>query len=168
MSKEIQSPEDMVILMVEDRKDDMVLIREAFRKSEVKNPLFIVRDGEEAQAYLEGIGKYRQRAEFPLPNLVLLDRKMPKMDGFELLEWIRNHPAFKAIRIVVLTSSQDICDVSKAYELGTNSFRGKPHDFMNFTAMMRTLGSFWVRHSPAPCLDRPPQEEPTTRDGGND
>lgn len=76
---------------------------------------------------------------------------MPKVDGFELLEWIRNHPAFKALRIVVLTSSQDIYDVGKAYELGANSFLVKPHDFMNFTAMMRTLGSFWVRHSLAPC-----------------
>ena len=158
----------MVILVVEDRKDDVVLIRDAFRKAAVKNPLFIVRDGAEAQAYLEGTGKYRQRAEFPLPNLVLLDLKMPKMDGFELLEWIRNHSAFKALRIVVLTSSQDIYDVSKAYELGANSFLVKPHDFMNFTAMMRTLGSFWVRHSFAPCLERPPQDEPTKKAGGDD
>jgi len=132
--------------------------------SAVKNPIFFVGDGEEAQAYLEGTGKYHRRDEFPLPNLVLLDLKLPGMDGFELLEWIRNHPAFKALRVVVLTSSSNISDIKKAYELGANSFLVKPRDFTRFTAMMGTLESFWIRRSSAPSLQRPTHDQQTRRE----
>jgi len=118
-------PENCVILVVEDREDDEILIREAFERAGLKNPLFVVRDGEEAQAYLQGFGKYRDRDEFPLPALMLLDLKMPKVDGFEVLSWIRKQPALRALRVVVLTSSEDIYDVNKAYEMGAKFISGQ-------------------------------------------
>ena len=146
-------PDHLIILIVEDRKDDVILIRRAFLQAKVANPVHIVSDGEEAMSYLEGVGQYRDRAQFPLPDLVLLDLKMPKVDGFELLRWIRSQPNLKALRVVVLTSSEDIYDINKAYELGANSFLVKPHEFINFTAMMRTLGSFWLKYSASPKLE---------------
>jgi CheY-like chemotaxis protein len=147
-------PESSVILLVEDRDDDIALVRRAFVQAGLKNPIFVVGDGEEAQAYLEGMGRYRGRDEFPLPDLILLDLKMPGTDGFQLLEWIREHEAFKALRIVVLTASQDTCEINKAYELGANSFLVKPSEFEDYTSMMRTLGSFWMDLSPAPSVQR--------------
>jgi CheY-like chemotaxis protein len=148
-------PDQMVILVVEDWDDDIVLIRRAFNHAGVRNPIFVVRHGEEAQAYLEGVGKYRERDEYPLPDLILLDLKMPKMGGFEVLKWIREQPAFKALRIVVLTSSEDIYEINKAYEVGANSFLVKPFDFEDYASMMCTLGSFWMAHSVAPNIERP-------------
>src|SRR5437763_1889408 len=90
-----------VILLVEDLEDDILLVRRAFAAAKLQIPLQIVRDGEEAIAYLMGIGKYAQRDEFPLPDLILLDLKMPKMDGMEVLRWIRSHPHLKALRVIV-------------------------------------------------------------------
>ena len=152
-------PEEIVILVVEDRPDDVILIQRAFHQAALKNPLFFVGDGEEAQAYLEGMGKYARRDEYPLPDLVLLDLKMPKMDGFELLEWIRSHPVFNAFRVVVITASEDICDIKKARKMGADSFLVKPFEFRNYSSMLRTLGSFWMKHGPAPSLQRPPKHE---------
>ena len=150
-------PEQMVILLVEDREDDILLIRRALSQANVRNPLHVVREGEEAVAYLQGEGRYAQRDEYPLPDLILLDLKMPRFDGFELLQWIRRQPGLKGLRVVVLTSSEDIFDVNKAYELGANSFLVKPLEFINFPAMMRTLGSFWLNHSKVPKVERPPK-----------
>ena len=152
-------PEQLVILVVEDLEDDVLLIKRAFQKAGIKNPVFVLRDGEEAKAYLEGRAKYSQRDEYPLPDLILLDLKMPKLDGFELLEWIRAQPALRALRVVVLTSSEDIYDINKAYELGANSFLVKPFEFDNYTAMMRTLNAFWMKHSVPPQLERPPKKK---------
>jgi len=147
-------PAQLVILLVEDREDDILLIRRALDQANVHNPLHIVRDGEEAISYLQSDGNYARRDEFPLPDLVLLDLKMPKVDGFELLQWIRQQPSLKALRVVVLTSSEDIFDINRAYELGANSFLVKPLEFINYPAMMRTLSSFWLKHSRPPEIDR--------------
>src|SRR5882762_3580856 len=111
-------PEHLVILVVEDRQDDVILIRRALAQAKVPNPVHVVGDGEEAQAYLLGTGQYSDRSRFPLPDLVLLDLKLPKMDGFELLRWIRSQQDLKALRIVVLTSSQATYDINRAYEMG--------------------------------------------------
>ena len=148
-------PEQAVILLVEDRTDDVLLIQRALARAGVKNPFFVLRDGEEALAYLHGTGKYADRDEYPLPDIMLLDLKMPKMDGFEVLQHVRQHKNFRALRIIVLTSSEDIFDVNKAYELGANSFLVKPLEFENLSAMMSTLSSFWLHQSRAPVLERP-------------
>src|SRR2546423_7862279 len=98
------------ILLVEDRADDILLVQKAFQKAGVSNPISVVRDGEEALGYLLGLGKFADRTTFPFPTLLLLDLKMPKMDGFELLKSIRSLPLFKSLRVIVLTSSEDIFD----------------------------------------------------------
>src|SRR5213082_2211731 len=143
-------PEQAVILLVEDRTDDVLLIQRALARAGVKNPFFVLRDGEEALAYLHGTGKYADRDEYPLPDIMLLDLKMPKMDGFEVLQHVRQHKNFRALRIIVLTSSEDIFDVNKAYELGANSFLVKPLEFENFAGLMRTLNYFWLKRNAMP------------------
>ena len=136
-------PDQAVILLIDDDENDIALARRALIQAKILNPLYVLRDGEQAMAYLEGTGKYRDRSEFPLPDLILLDLKMPRMDGFELLYWVRHQPYLKALRIVVLTSSEDVYDINRAYEMGANSFLMKPFDFDDYKGLARTLGSFW-------------------------
>src|SRR5438270_6092379 len=107
-----------VILLAEDDADHVFLIRHAFSHANLLNPLQVVRDGDEVLAYLKGEGKFSNRAEYPLPSLILLDLKMPRKSGFEVLQWIRQQPGLSTMRIVVLTSSEDIKDVNQAYALG--------------------------------------------------
>src|SRR5690349_19737256 len=121
-----------VFLLVEDNADDVVLVKRAFAKAKVLNPLHITRRGEEAIDYLSGTGKYANRAEFPLPGLVLLDLNMPGLSGFDVLRWIRQQPGLRTLRVVVLTSSDETRDVNLAYQLGANSFLVKPVDFERF------------------------------------
>jgi len=104
--------EQAVILLAEDREDDIVLVKRAFEKGQIENPLFVVRDGEETISYLSGIGKYSNRSEYPLPDLLLLDLKMPRKNGFEVLQWIRQQPEWRILRVVVLIGSDDIRDVN--------------------------------------------------------
>jgi len=118
-----------------------------------------VRDGEEAVVYLSGIGKYSNRSEFPLPWLVLLDLKMPRMDGFEVLRWIRQESACKSLTVVVLTSSEQIRDVNRAYSLGANSFMVKPTDFENLVALVQLLDQYWWQYNQIPTI----AAEPCTR-----
>jgi len=146
-----------VILLAEDRDDDVLLVQRAFSKGDIHNPLFVVRDGEEAICYLSGIGKYGNRDEYPLPDLLLLDLKMPRVDGFEVLRWIRQQPGFSALRVVVLTAADQIRDVNSAYGLGANSFMVKPTDFQNVVEMAKTLRSYWLQMSKAPEIVRLPQ-----------
>src|SRR5258708_11649139 len=146
-----------VILLAEDREDDILLVQRAFAKGEISNPLFIVRDGEEVISYLSGIGKYGNRAEYPLPDLLLLDLKMPKVDGFEVLRWVRQQPGFSALRVVVLTASDQIRDVNTAYRLGANSFMVKPADLQNVVEMAKTLRSHWLQMSKGPEVSRAPE-----------
>ena len=114
----------------------------------------LVRDGEEAMAYLAGEGKFQDRAEFPFPDLVLLDLKMPRVDGFEVLRWIREHPKIRNLRVVVLTSSHQLRDVNEAYRLGANSFLVKPLDFENFVETSKALRSYWLVLDHAPEVPR--------------
>lgn len=144
-------PDQAVILLAEDREDDILLIRKAFQKGGISNPFFVVRDGEEVVAYLKGDGKFYNRAEYPLPSLLLLDLKMPRMDGFEVLKWIRTQPGLSALRVVVLTSSERIRDVNVAYNLGANSFLVKPMDFEHVLELTKILKEYWLR------LDKPPE-----------
>ena len=165
-------PDQAVILLVEDREDDILLIRRAFRKGYINNPLQVVRDGEEAIAYLSGEGKYSNRAEYPLPDLVLLDLKMPRVDGFEVLKWARGQQGLKGLRIIVLTSSQDMRDVNTAYHLGANSFLVKPMDFEDVVHLSKSISSYWLKLSRGPEVSRPPRNgsklETRERENGED
>jgi len=143
-------PEQAVILIAEDSEDDIALIRLAFKKSNLLNPVQWVRDGEEAIAYLKGEGIFANRVEYPLPALLLLDLKMPKKNGFDVLQWARQQPGLNALRIVVLTTSQEIRDVNNAYQLGANSFLVKPTDLNDFVTMTRALAGYWLWMSKTP------------------
>ena len=152
-------PDQAVILLAEDREDDIHLVRRAFKMAFLTNPLQVVRDGEECIAYLSGTGKYSNRAEYPLPDLLLLDLKMPRVDGFEVLAWLQQHPSLSSLRVIVVTSSESIRDVNRAYQLGANSFLVKPSDFLNYIEMSKFLSGFWLRMSKAPEISRPPKPE---------
>src|SRR5579883_241421 len=133
-----------LFLLVEDDENHADLVRRAFRKANIVNPLQVVRSGQEAMVYLEGAGPYSNREEFPLPRIILLDLKMPGINGFDLLRWIRRQPGLSAIRVVVLTSSNETRDVNLAYELGANSFLIKPVDFDDFVQLTKALQGYWI------------------------
>jgi len=134
-----------VILLVEDGEDDIVLIKRALKRSAIEYPVRVVHDGEEAIAYLKGEWPYADRNKHPLPVLILLDLKMPRKDGFEVLQWVRQQPDLCALCVIVLTSSDQIWDVNTAYALGANSFLVKPLDFQNFIELARVLNDFWLK-----------------------
>jgi CheY-like chemotaxis protein len=150
--------EEDVILLAEDDENHVFLIRRAFKKAGLINPLYVVRNGEEAIAYLKGEGCFANREEYPLPALLLLDLKMPQKDGFQVLEWIRQEPNFRRLRVVVLTSSEEIRDVNRAYELGANSFLVKPIDMQEFMRLTDAIHGYWLWLSRAPQVERPPRQ----------
>lgn len=141
---------DKAILLVEDNPDDVLLIRRAFRKAHIVNPLFVVGDGEQAIAYLSGTGPYADRRTYPLPMLILLDLKLPRVSGFEVLAWLRRQPRLKRMPVVVLTSSRESPDINRAYELCANSYLVKPVAFDDLLEMMKTLNLYWL------ILNEPP------------
>ena len=147
--------DNAVILIVEDREDDIILMRRAFEKASLINPIQIVRNGEEAVAYLKGEGTFANRAEYPLPSLVLLDLKLPGMDGFEVLSWIRRQEGICGLPVVVLTSSSQIRDVNRAYALGANSFFVKEFDFRENVNLSNLIKQYWVHKAMKPETSRP-------------
>ena len=151
-----------VILLVEDSEDDVILIRKAFAKAKVGNPIYAVYDGEEAIEYLEGEGEYANRQEYPLPLLILLDLKMPRVDGFQVLRWIRARAEFALIPVLVLTSSEQVWEINKAYAQGANSFLTKPGDFEDYKQLARTITDYWAKTVKTPESHRPPRKRPAT------
>src|SRR6266404_343392 len=155
-------PDNSVILLAEDDEDHVLLIRRVFKQARLLNPLQVVRNGEEAIAYLKGVGAYANRAEYPLPAVMLLDLKMPRKNGFEVLEWVRGQPNLDSLRIIVLTTSSDMRDVNLAYRLGANSFLVKPADFSQFVSIIQALQGYWLWMNKAPELTRAaPEESPS-------
>jgi CheY-like chemotaxis protein len=146
------------ILVVEDNENDVTLIRRTLANACLPNPQHFVESGEEAINYLVGAGPYSDRTNYPLPALLLLDLKLPGKDGFEVLQWIRGHRNFANLRVVVLTSSNEIRDVQKAYRLGANSFLVKPLEFENVRELFSTIGwQLWSSETtmaPAPLPPR--------------
>jgi CheY-like chemotaxis protein len=149
--------DEAIILLAEDNDNDVLMLRRAFSKANFLNPLHVVENGEEVIAYLKGEGRYANREEYPLPSLLLLDLKMPRKNGFDVLEWIRGQSGLAALRVVVLTSSDEIRDVNRAYQLGANSFLVKPVDFGEFVRMTEALKGYWIWMSRAPEVSRPPK-----------
>jgi len=131
------------ILLVEDNPDDVELTLLALEKNNIANPVKVVRDGQEALDYLFYKGKY-EGAEHDLPNLVLLDLKLPKVDGIEVLNKIKADRKLKLIPVVVLTSSKEDNDVLKSYDLGVNSYIRKPVDFDQFVDTVKQIGFYWL------------------------
>lgn len=133
-----------VVLLVEDNPDDEELTRLAFEETRVANKLIVVRDGQEALEYLWRTGKYSERDERETPQVVLLDLKLPKVDGLEVLRKIRQDERTKKLPVVVLTSSKEERDIVESYVLGANSYIQKPVDYVQFIDAVRELGLYWL------------------------
>jgi CheY-like chemotaxis protein len=163
--QEYSMPERAVILIVDDNEADQMFIRRAFTKARVLNTLIAIRTGEEAVAYLRGTGQYTNRAECPLPDLVLLDLKLSGISGFEVLMWIRQQPELKALRVVVLTGSNAIEDINLANQLGANGILMKPLDFENFVQVAGfvkvggMMEGYWLWMDENPDVSRPREVE---------
>lgn len=136
--------DEKTILLVEDNEDDVTLTLRAFNKINVKNKIVIAGDGEEAIDFLFCKGKFAGRDINDLPSVVLLDLKLPKVNGFEVLKAIRENPNTKYLPVVILTSSKEEQDVINGYSLGANSYLRKPVDFEKFFEAVKTLGVFWL------------------------
>ena len=132
------------VLIVEDNPTDVMLIRRAFSKANVGNPLHIVRDGDEAVQYLSGEGAFADRAAHPLPAVMLLDLKLPRRSGLEVLQWVRAQSPLRRLPVVVLTSSNQNQDVNRAYDLGANSYLVKPVEFEDLKDMLGKVNIYWV------------------------
>ena len=133
-----------VILLVEDNPDDEVLTRRALKKNNIGNEVVVARDGAEALDYLFGTGAYEGRDTNVMPQVVLLDLKLPKVDGLEVLRRLRAGEHTKLLPLVVLTSSREQQDLVDSYDYGANSYIRKPVDFAQFVEAVRQLGLYWL------------------------
>jgi CheY-like chemotaxis protein len=136
--------EPVVILVVEDDPAHIEIIRRNFEASRLANRLISVEDGQAALDYLHRKGQYDDEAKFPMPNLILLDLRLPKIDGLEVLKRIKSDQKLSIIPVVILTTSSAEADMVKAYELKVNSYLVKPVDFIQFSRLMETFGYYWV------------------------
>lgn len=142
--------DDKIILLVEDNPDDVALTLRAFSKSNIMNKVITVGDGEEALDFLFCKGKYEERNPYILPSVILLDLKLPKVDGFEVLKTIRENEKTKYLPVVILTSSKEEQDIINGYKLGVNSYIRKPVDFGQFFEAVKTLGLYWLLMNETP------------------
>ena len=142
------------ILLAEDDPDDRYLISEAIDENQLNVQLHIVEDGEELLDFLLQRGKYANRVEFPLPELILLDLNMPRMDGREALEAIKNHPDLRRIPVVVLTTSRAEEDVLRTYDIGISGYIPKPVTFTGLLEVMNAIGIYWLNAARLPPVDR--------------
>jgi len=139
-----------IILLVEDNPDDVELTLRALKKNNIANEVVVACDGAEALEYLTGTGKYAKRAIADLPEVVLLDLKLPKVGGLEVLRAMRADPRTQMLPVVILTSSTEERDIIASYQLGANSYIRKPIDFDQFVGAIRQLGLYWLVLNQAP------------------
>ena len=140
-----------MIMVVEDNKDDEELTMRALKKAALTSDIVVTRDGSEAIDFLFGTGKYTGRNLDQMPGVILLDLKLPKLDGFDVLKRMRADPRTKLVPVVVLTSSSEDEDILRCYESGANSYVRKPVEFSAFISAVSQLGSYWMS-----CNEQPP------------
>jgi len=133
----------LTILLADDSANDIELISFALRRAEILNPIQIVDDGEEAVAYLSAKEPFEDRFKYPFPALIILDIKMPRMTGLEVLEWLKRHPECSTIPTIVLSASAEPSDVNKAYSLGVSTYFQKPGSFNDLVKMMGAIHAYW-------------------------
>jgi len=146
---------DLDILLVEDNQDDMDLALHALQREKLANRLFVARDGEEALDFLFCRGAFAKRSLDHPPKLVLLDLKLPKVDGMEVLKQVKSDPRTKNIPVVIMTSSKEERDLVSGYNLGANSYIQKPVDFNQFRETVKSVGLYWL------VINQPPVVEDT-------
>jgi CheY-like chemotaxis protein len=132
------------ILVAEDDPTDAYFFQRAFNRAGLPVTLHFVRDGQEVLDYLQGEGQYADRVRHPLPRLLLLDLKMPRLDGFDVLEWVRQQPIMSGVLIVIFSSSEELRDINRAYGLGANSYLVKPHSMAELTALVGQFKKYWL------------------------
>jgi CheY-like chemotaxis protein len=141
---------DRCVLMADDDENDVAFLQRAFRQAEVRNPLQVVPDGQAAVDYLSGAGKFADRNQYPLPCLILLDLKMPRKTGLEVLEWLQTQPTFRTYPVIVLSSSVYPSDIEGAYQKGANAFVTKPSGAPERTELVRMINGFWLNFNQLP------------------
>ena len=144
------------ILLVEDEENDVFFFQRAMSKAGIMSPVPVARDGQQAIDYLKGMGKFARRAEFPLPELILLDLKLPFVMGLDVLKWIRQESGLAPI-VVILSSSREEADIAAAYRLGANAYLVKPADPGDLGDMVRAINDFWLTQN------EPPPNSPPNR-----
>jgi CheY-like chemotaxis protein len=135
------------ILLVEDNEDDVFLMRRALRGAHFANPLYVVEDGQEAENYLSGVGKYADREEYPMPAIVFLDLKLPYISGHDVLAWIRRQKDLESLVVTVLTSSNEASDLSRCYALGANSYLVKPPTPDQLEDLAKAFKWYWLEYN---------------------
>ena len=140
----------MTILLVEDSPDDVFFVTRAFKVSGTTASIHVAEDGQVAMDYFSGAGVFGNRAEFPLPNLVLLDLRMPRVPGLEFLKWLRGYEEYSCVPVIVFSSSREESDMRKAYALGANSFLVKTGNSAQLAAMAKVINEYWLTYNQLP------------------
>jgi CheY-like chemotaxis protein len=136
-----------IILLVEDRPDEVELMKQALHQAGIPNPLRVLSDGAEAIAYIEGRDRYSDRAAWPLPRVLLLDLKLPKRSGLEVVACAKKDPRMRRVPAIIITSSREASDMEKAYAAGANSYLVKPTSFRDFVETMKHTGTYWIHYN---------------------
>jgi CheY-like chemotaxis protein len=147
---------DRPILLVEDDENDILLFQRAAREAGIQNAVSVARDGQEAIDYLAGHQQFADRNRFPLPGLLLLDIKMPRKTGLDVLEWLSGQPHLRLLPVIMFTSSPRSDDVAQAYRLGANAFVVKPSSFERRNELARVIKVFWLEFNHLPTPDPVP------------
>jgi CheY-like chemotaxis protein len=145
------------ILVAEDEINDVLLLQRAFAGAKVKAPVYFAHDGQEVMDYMEGKPPFDNPVDFPLPNLLLLDLKLPRVNGFEVLEWLRGHPRLNRLLVVVCSESGEAADVTRAYSLGANAYIFKPREPEELVRIIERLQNYWrnIQAEPDQVLPMP-------------
>lgn len=143
---------NLTILVAEDDENEAFLLKRSLTKAGINNPVQVVSDGQESIDYLAGTGRFGDRKEFPFPSVIILDLKMPRVNGFEVLKWLRQHPTHAVIPVIVMTNSNLPGDIRRAYELGANSYIVKPHGLQDLVRALRLVYEYWALCEKPPFL----------------
>lgn len=138
------------LLLVEDDPNSVFFFQHSMESLGIANPLHVATDGRMALDYLEGVGPYADRAQYPMPALVLLDLKLPRVPGFDVLQQLRQRPETRSLIVIVLTSSASTEDLARAYGLGANAYLVKPSQLEELETLVRSIQSFWLTHNHSP------------------
>lgn len=135
---------EYTILVLEDDPNDVLLLKRAFKKNDINYPVFVAQDGEQGLAYLKGEGEFSDRKKHPFPKVIILDLKMPKVGGMEVLRYLQENPRLRVIPTIVLSASEQDLDVARAYDFGANTYMVKPGTFDELVTMVKVIHSYWT------------------------